>query len=93
MMKRIFSLLLVLMSVQTVISQSAYISYRPYEKADRFESLNGKRGILILSKRSDLVITATNAPEIQASGLLSDVLMGCLNTSWCLMRKVPVNPK
>jgi len=67
MMKRIFSLLLVLMSVQTVISQSAYISYRPYEKADRFESLNGKRGILILSKRSDLVITATNAPEIQAS--------------------------
>ena len=65
-MKKFFSIILLLLLLQVAMAQSAYISYRSYEQADRIESLNGKRGILILSKRSDLVITVTNAPEAQA---------------------------
>lgn len=67
MKKKLLFLICLLSIAQLAKSQSAYISCRPYEQADRFESLSGKRGILILSMRSDLVITVTNAPETQAS--------------------------
>jgi hypothetical protein len=66
MMKRIYSIIFLLSMTYAAIAQSNFISSRPYEEADRLESLGGKRGILILSKRSDLVITVTNAPEVQA---------------------------
>ena len=65
-MKKILSILFLLLTIQGVMAQSDYISYRPYEQADRLENLGGKRGVLILSQRSDLVITVTNAPEVQA---------------------------
>lgn len=65
--RKFLIIIVLLLGIQGVVAQSAYISHRPYEKADRFESLGGRRGILILSKRSDLVITVTNAPEVKAS--------------------------
>lgn len=65
--RKIGGICALLIGMQTAAAQSAYISCSPYEKADRFEALSGKRGILILSKRSDLVITVSNAPEVQAS--------------------------
>jgi len=65
-MKKLYSLFLLVVIAYGAMAQSKYISSRPYEEADRIESLGGKRGILILSKHSDLVITVTNATEIQA---------------------------
>lgn len=65
--RKILSIFLLTFAMQVAVAQSAYISCSPYEKADRFETLGGKRGVLILSKRSDLIITVTNAPEVQAS--------------------------
>lgn len=67
-MKKTFSIFLLLVVAQISLAQSAYISYRPFEQADRLASqLEGKRGVLILSKRNDLVITVTNATDIVAS--------------------------
>ncbi|MBR1504723.1 MAG: hypothetical protein IJ614_01270 [Prevotella sp.] len=66
-MKRILGLCIALMACVTMSAQSAYISYSPYSQADRIGDLNGAGGVLILSKRNDLVITVVNAPSARVS--------------------------
>lgn len=67
MMKRILTLFTVLTVMQSAFAQSAYISYRPFEQGERIADLQGNGGILIVSKRNDLVITVVNAPESKTS--------------------------
>lgn len=56
-MKRILSILLFVFICLQMQAQSDYISYSRYEEADRFDDLNGDKGILILSEYKDLVIS------------------------------------
>jgi len=44
-----------------MLAQSKYVSYTPVETEDRIADLGGKGGVLILSKRNDLVVSVTNA--------------------------------
>ena len=66
-MKRILGLWIALMTCVAISAQSAYISFSPYSQADRIGDLNGAGGVLILSKRNDLVITVVNAPSARVS--------------------------
>ena len=59
MKKFLLTLCVTLISGFTV-AQTEYISYRVSEENDQIADLNGDYGILILSKRSDLVISITN---------------------------------
>ena len=56
-MKRIISILFLMLVCLQMQAQSDYISYNRYEEADRFDDLNGDKGILILSEYKDLVIS------------------------------------
>lgn len=47
------------------MAQSRFVSYSPMGQEDRFADLDGKCGVLIISKRSDLVVTVLNAPNAQ----------------------------
>lgn len=66
-MKRILWLWVIMMVCLTASAQSAYISYSTYSKADRIGDLNGAGGVLVLSKRSDLVITVVNDATARVS--------------------------
>lgn len=59
-MKRLLGILLLILCVQGLAAQD-YISASPSEENDRIGDLNGAGGVLVLSKRSDLVISVTNA--------------------------------
>ncbi len=62
-MKRIvWTLCLMLMSIMAM-AQSDYISNSRVDSLDCIMKLDGKRGILLLSKSSNLVITVTNVPD------------------------------
>lgn len=56
-MKRVISILLFVFVCLQMQAQSDYISYNRYEEADRFDDLEGDKGILILSEYKDLVIS------------------------------------
>ena len=55
------SLLGLLLVSIPILAQSKYVSYTPVETEDRIADLGGKGGVLILSKRNDLVVSVTNA--------------------------------
>jgi len=61
---------LVMLSLVFALSaqaQSAYISNSPYDKENTIGDLNGAGGVLVLSKRNDLVITVVNAKRARIS--------------------------
>lgn len=74
-MKRVLWLWALLMVCANLSAQSAYISYSPYSEGDRLADLGGAGGVLVLSKRSDLVVTVINdatarvsAPNMRPNG-------------------------
>lgn len=71
---RLIWLLVALVMAQVAAAQSDYISYSSKTSEDRPGELLGAGGILILSKRSDLVITITNArhPIVTPKGRRKD---------------------
>lgn len=75
-LKRIFGLLLFCIFVQTLSAQSDYISCSPQKEMDYEFPLLDDGGILILSKRNDLVITVVNAAgaKIEPNGIRPDRL-------------------
>jgi hypothetical protein len=91
-MKRIFSLLAAVMLALAVSAQSAYLSCRPYSEADRIADLHGAGGVLVLSQRSDLVITIINAPSatVAAATKRAD---GLYEYEVVVDRKVTTEPK
>lgn len=60
-MKKLFFLLFSCVLSVNLMAQSDYISHSPMENEDRIGDLDDNCGVLILSKRSDLVITVTNS--------------------------------
>ena len=66
-MRRILSFLTVFVLAQAVMAQSDYISFRADDKSDRIGDLNGAGGVLVLSKRGDLVITVTNTSQYRTT--------------------------
>lgn len=75
MQKFLLSLLLVLAGTISAVAQS-YISYTRMESEDGFGDLGGAGGVMVLSKRSDLVITVDNAqhPIVTPRGKRADGL-------------------
>ena len=73
-MKRFIGLLFLLISVQTIFAQSDYISCSPQKDMDYEFPLFDDGGILILSKRNDLVVTVVNASgaKIEPNGRRDD---------------------
>lgn len=71
---RFIGLILFLLVVQTVSAQSDYISCSPKKEMDREAALGDIGGILIYSKRNDLVVTVVNAAEarIEPKGVRLD---------------------
>lgn len=61
MKKSIILLLLLALSVASAMAQIRYVSSTRMGQEDRRADLNGKGGVLILSKRSDLVVSVINA--------------------------------
>lgn len=71
-MKKIVCLLLLSVALcEMALAQSQYISYKPLEKENREAQLLDMGGILVYSKRGDLVITLTNVknPIIKRNGV------------------------
>ena len=71
-MKKIVCLLLLSVALcEMALAQSQYISYKPLEKENREAPLLDMGGILVYSKRGDLVITLTNVknPIIKRNGM------------------------
>lgn len=64
-MKRLKNLFIILMMAVFYVPafSQQYISYSDYKEADCLGDLNGDKGMLILSKYSDLVLTVTNIGE------------------------------
>lgn len=62
-MRKLLLLLFSFVLSLSLVAQSDYISHSPMENEDRIGDLNANSGVLILSKRSDLVITVTNANQ------------------------------
>ncbi len=60
-MKKLLLILCATLINVYAMAQTEYISYSAAEEKDQIADLNGNCGILILSKRSDLVISITNA--------------------------------
>ena len=69
-MKRLFWILAVLVIPLTGMAQSQYISCSPCTQEDCLGDLDGDGGVLILSKRSDLVITVVNDPTARVSAAI-----------------------
>jgi hypothetical protein len=73
-MKHIFLFCFAVLFSLCNYAQSQYISNSRVDSLDAIGSLDGRRGILIISKSDDLVITVTNVPnaEVNPKGLNSD---------------------
>lgn len=50
-------------AVSPLWAQSEYISKSRRMEDDRFEDLDGNGGVLLLSKRNDLIISVTNSKK------------------------------
>lgn len=70
-MKRLFVILTAFVCTLASFAQSAYISHSPSSEEDRIGDLNGDGGVLIISKRNDLVITVVNAANARVSAATS----------------------
>ena len=62
-MKQIICFLLMIWAVSPLWAQSEYISKSRRMEDDRFEDLDGNGGVLLLSKRNDLIISVTNSKK------------------------------
>ena len=62
-MKKLLFILFSCIVSLNIVAQSDYISHSPKENEDRIGDLDDDGGVLILSKRSDLVITVINANQ------------------------------
>ncbi|MDY4567300.1 MAG: hypothetical protein SPD86_09645 [Prevotella sp.] len=73
-MKRFVIILMALCSVLGASAQSQYISNSRIDSLDAIGSLDGRRGILILSKSENLVISVTNTKDfdVKPKGLAPD---------------------
>ena len=60
-MKKILLALLTICITMSVSAQSEYISNSRYDVADCFGDLDGRGGIMLLSKKNDLVITVSDS--------------------------------
>ncbi|WP_229098892.1 hypothetical protein [Bacteroides finegoldii] len=62
-MKQLICFLLMIWAVSPLWAQSEYISKSRKMEDDRFEDLDGNGGVLLLSKRNDLIISVTNSKK------------------------------
>ena len=63
-MKKLLSIIFLLVASIASMSAQSYISYVRVEDEDMIADLNGAGGVLVLSKRGDLVFTM---PHVQSS--------------------------
>ena len=75
-MKKLLSILFLLVASIASMSAQSYISYSRAENDDMIADLNGAGGVLVLSKRGDLVFSVDNAshPVITPKGKRDDGL-------------------
>ena len=73
-MKKLLSIIFLLVASIASMSAQSYISYVRVEDEDMIADLNGAGGVLVLSKRGDLVFTVDNAsrPVVTPKGKRDD---------------------